>query len=253
VGSLGGVEVLGIDIGGSGIKGAVVDVERGTLTTERRKILTPQPASPKAVAGVVAELVDFFSWEGPVGCTFPAVVRNGVVLSAANVDADWVGVHGGEIFAESIGRPVVLLNDADAAGIAEFRFGVARREGVVFVLTFGTGIGSAVFVEGHLMPNTEFGHIEFKGMHAEHYCAARVREAEGLTMKRWARRVDRYLTYLNELFGPDLIVIGGGVCRRFDEFSEWLSPGTEVVAAGLLNEAGIVGAALAAAGGASFS
>ena len=147
----------------------------------------------------MAELVEFFSWDGAVGCTFPAVVRKGVVLSAANVDADWVGVHGGEIFTESIGRPVVLLNDADAAGIAEFRFGVARRDGVVFVLTFGTGIGSAVFVEGHLMPNTEFGRIEFKGMHAEHYSAARVREAEGLTMKRWARRVDRYLTYLNEL------------------------------------------------------
>ncbi len=173
------MEVLGIDIGGSGIKGAVVDVDQGALTTERRKILTPQPASPEAMAGVVAELVDFFSWDGPVGCTFPGVVRKGTVLSAANVDAGWVGVHGGELFAEAIGRSVVLLNDADAAGIAEFRFGVAGREGVVFVLTFGTGIGSAVFVEGHLMPNTEFGHIEFKGMDAEHYCAARVREAEG--------------------------------------------------------------------------
>jgi polyphosphate glucokinase len=247
------VEVLGIDIGGSGIKGAVVDVDRGTLTTERRKILTPQPASPETVAGVVAELVDIFSWDGAVGCTFPAVVRRGVVLSAANVDADWVGVDGRELFTASTGRSVVLLNDADAAGIAEFRFGVAGRDGVVFVLTFGTGIGSAVFVEGHLMPNTEFGHIEFMGMHAEHYCAARVRQAEGLTMKRWARRVDRFLTYLNGLFGPDLIVIGGGVSRRFDEFAEWLSPGTEVVAAGLRNEAGIVGAALAAAGVAPVS
>ena len=247
------MEVLGIDIGGSGIKGAVVDVDQGALTTERRKILTPQPASPGSMAGVVNELVDFFSWDGPVGCTFPGVVRKGTVLSAANVDADWVGVHGGELFANATGRQVVLVNDADAAGIAEFRFGVAGREGVVFVLTFGTGIGSAVFVEGHLMPNTEFGHIEFRGMDAEHYCAARVREAEGLTMKRWARRVDRFLSYLNGLFGPDLIVIGGGVSRRYDEFSEWLSPGTEVVAAGLRNEAGIVGAALAAAGTASFS
>ena len=193
------MEVLGIDIGGSGIKGAVVDVDRGVLTTERRKIPTPQPASPEAVAGVVAETGRILLLGRPGGVHLPRGGADGGWFSRRPTSTPaGLGVDGGELFTEAIGRPVVLLNDADAAGIAEFRFGVAGREGVVFVLTFGTGIGSAVFVEGHLMPNTEFGHIEFKGMDAEHYCAARVREAEGLTLKRWARRVDRFLTYLND-------------------------------------------------------
>ena len=241
------MELLGIDIGGSGIKGAPVDLETGVLTRDRLKILTPQPATPKAVAEVVAELVHHFGWAGPIGCTVPSVVRRGVVCSAANIDKSWVGTDGEQLLREATGQPVAVLNDADAAGIAEMRFGAGRgRDGVVIILTFGTGIGSAVFVNGHLHPNTEFGHLEFKGMDAEHYAAARVREAEKLSYKKWGTRVDEFLEHLEDIFSPDLFIIGGGVSRKIEKFREYLVLDTEVVPAQLRNQAGIVGAALTA-------
>ncbi len=242
------MEILGVDIGGSGIKGALVDARSGVLLTERRKILTPQPSTPRAVAGVVAELSRHFDWKGRIGCTFPAVVKQGVVLTAANVDKSWIGTDGRALLAEATGTAVTLVNDADAAGLAEMAHGAGRgREGVVFMLTFGTGIGSAVFVGGRLMPNTELGHLQFRGMEAEHYAAARVRKAEGLEYEEWGRRVDEVLHYLEALFAPDLFIIGGGVSRKFGQFADTLTVATEVVPAQLRNNAGIVGAAMAAA------
>jgi polyphosphate glucokinase len=241
------MEILGIDIGGSGIKGAPVETDTGRLTGDRHKILTPQPATPKAVAGVVSQLAEHFGWSGPIGCTLPTVVRHGIVHSAANIDKSWIGVDGERLLRKATGRPVTLLNDADAAGIAEMRFGAGRdRGGVVIILTFGTGIGSGVFVDGHLHPNTELGHLQFMGMDAEHYAAARVREAEKLTYKKWGTRVNEYLEHLEDLFSPDLFVIGGGVSRKMSKFEAYLTLDTEVLPAQLRNEAGIVGAALTA-------
>lgn len=241
------MELLGIDIGGSGIKGATVDLDAGRLTRDRHKILTPQPATPKAVAKIVVELVEHFAWEGPIGCTFPSVVRQGIVHSAANVDKSWITIDGERLLGKATGQRVVLLNDADAAGIAEMKFGAGRdRSGVVFMLTFGTGIGSGVFVDGHLVPNTELGHLEFKGMDAEHYAAARVREAEKLTYKKWGMRVNEFLQHLEKVFSPDLFIIGGGVSRKLQRFQDYLTVDTELVPAKLRNEAGIIGAALVA-------
>ena len=241
------MEILGIDIGGSGIKGAPVETDTGRLTGDRHKILTPQPATPKAVAAVVSQLAEHFGWDGPIGCTLPTVVRHGIVHSAANIDKSWIGVDGERLLRKATGRPVTLLNDADAAGIAEMRFGAGRdRGGVVIILTFGTGIGSGVFVDGHLHPNTELGHLEFKGMDAEHYAAARVRAAEKLTYKKWGTRVNEYLEHLEDILSPDLFVIGGGVSRKMGKFEAYLTLDTEFVPAQLRNEAGIVGAALTA-------
>ena len=241
------MELLSIDIGGSGIKGAPVDLDSGRLILDRFKLLTPQPATPEAVAEVVTQLAGHFDWEGPIGCTFPAVVRRGIVHSAANVDKSWIGIDGERLLRKATGQQVILLNDADAAGIAEMRFGAGRdQSGVVFILTFGTGIGSAVFVNGHLHPNTEVGHLEFKGMHAEHYAAARVREAENLSYKKWGTRVNELLEHLEDIFSPDLFIIGGGVSRKMERFSDNLVVATKVVPAQLRNEAGIIGAALTA-------
>jgi polyphosphate glucokinase len=244
---LSSMEILGIDIGGSGIKGAPVDVETGALMADRFKILTPEPATPEAVAHVVGELVHHFDWHGPIGCTFPAVVRRGVVYTAANVDSSWIGVDGHDIFGKATGLPVTLLNDADAAGVAEMRFGAGKgRDGVVMLLTFGTGIGSALFANSVLVPNTELGHLEFRGDEAEHYAAARIRKEKGLSWHDWGRRVDKFLQYIDRLFSPDLIIVGGGVSRKFDKFARALSDAPNVVPAVLENEAGIVGAALVA-------
>lgn len=241
------MHVLGIDIGGSGIKGAPVDVSTGTLLADRHKILTPQPATPAPVTSVVVELVAHFDWDGPVGCTFPAVVRRGVVETAANVDPSWIGVDGQALMTEATGLPVTMLNDADAAGLAEATFGAAQGSpGVVILLTFGTGIGSALLNGGVLVPNTELGHVEFRGDDAEHYAAARVRKAEGLSWDEWGDRVDEVLRYFDTIFSPDLFIVGGGVSRKFDKFAPRLQVGTAVAPAKLRNEAGIVGAALAA-------
>jgi polyphosphate glucokinase len=239
--------VLGIDIGGSGIKGALVDVATGELAERRFRIPTPQPSKPKKVAGVVKQVVEHFEWDGPLGVTFPAIIRDGVVQSAANVDQKWIGTDGRRLFEEFTGLPVELVNDADAAGIAEMTFGAGRgRGGTVLMLTLGTGIGSALFREGVLVPNTELGHLIFQGSDAEHYAAESVREAKKLSWKKWGRRVGRYLDHVEFLFSPDLIIIGGGVSKQHERFFGHFDTHAQVVPAEMLNEAGIIGAALAA-------
>jgi len=239
---------FGIDIGGSGIKGAPVDTSSGTLVADRLRIETPQPATPDAVAAVVARIVQSFDWSGPIGATFPAIVQHGIIRSAANVDQSWVGADADRIFTDATGSAVTVLNDADAAGLAEVAFGAGRGvAGVVLLLTFGTGIGSALFLDGRLVPNTELGHLEVDGHDAESRAAASVRDEHDLSWKHWAQRVDRYLHVVEALFSPDLIIVGGGVSRKHDKFLPLLTVATPVVPAQLLNQAGIVGAAIAAA------
>lgn len=241
------MKTLGIDIGGSGIKGAPVDTEKGELLEERHRIPTPQPSTPDAVADVVAEIAQQFKWKGPIGCTFPAVVKGGVVYSAANVDKRWIGTNGKALFEEKTGCKVTLVNDADAAGLAEMRFGAGQSEdGLVIMLTFGTGIGSALFIDGHLVPNTELGHLEIRGKDAEARASARVRQEKDLSWPKWAERVDEYLQRVEFLFSPDLFIIGGGVSKSYERFLPLLNTRARIVPAQLLNDAGIVGAAVAA-------
>ncbi len=241
------MQVLGIDIGGSGIKGAPVETETGALLAERFRIPTPDPAKPKAVAKVVAEIVTHFDWHGPVGCGFPAVVRSGVTLSAANVHKKWIGTNAEALLTEVTGCPVRMLNDADAAGMAEMAFGAGRaRQGTVLLITIGTGIGTAVFVDGKLVPNTEFGHIEIGGVDAEWRASDAARQRERLSWKVWAGRFNQYLQVMEKLLSPDLIILGGGVVKKYEKFLPLLSTQAEIVPAQFLNEAGIVGAALAA-------
>jgi len=238
---------FGVDIGGSGIKGAIVDLERGALLTERKKYLTPRPATPDAIAETVAKLVTEAGWKGLVGATFPAVIKQGVALTAANVDESWVGTDANAVFTEATGCDVSVLNDADAAGLAEVRYGAAQGvPGVVILLTFGTGIGSGMFLDGQLVPNTELGHLELGGEDAEKRAAASAKEHEGLSYKQWAKRVQRYLSHVEKLFSPDLMVLGGGVSKNADKWVPLLDLRTPVKPAELLNNAGIVGAALAA-------
>lgn len=242
------MHVMGIDIGGSGIKGAPVDLERGALAARRHRRATPQPSTPQAVAEVVGQVVASFNWQGPVGVTFPAVVQHGVTLSAANVDKSWVGANAQALFEAATGQPVVVLNDADAAGLAEMRYGAGQGEsGLVMMLTFGTGIGSALFIDGVLVPNTELGHLEIGGRDAEHRAASRIKDEEGLSWKAWARRVNRVLGHMEMLFSPDLIIFGGGISKEHARFFPFLKTRARLVPAQLFNEAGIVGAALAAA------
>ena len=244
---MGSTHGFGVDVGGSGVKAAPVDLSRGELAGERLRIPTPQPATPDAVAAAVAEVVARHGWPGPVGVTLPCVLRKGTTFTAANVDPAWIGTDATGLLAGTLSRPVAVLNDADAAGIAEMRYGVGRdRRGVVVLLTFGTGIGSAVFVDRMLLPNTELGHLEVNGHDAESRAAASVRQAEGLSWPDWAHRVSEYLRRLEDLLWPDLIVAGGGVSRKAEKWIPLLNCRTEVVPAALLNAAGIVGAALAA-------
>jgi polyphosphate glucokinase len=243
-------EAFGIDIGGTGIKGAVVDVSTGYLVTNRKRILTPRPSTPDAVADVVAKLVSDAGWSGPVGATFPAVIQHGVARSAANVDPSWIGTDVDACFtrATQASTDVTVLNDADAAGVAEVRFGAAKGiKGVVILLTFGTGIGSALLFNGTLVPNTELGHLELDGHDAEKRAAASVRENHNMSFKDWAKRVNRYMTHVEALFTPDLFVVGGGVSKDAAKWVPRLDLHTPVKPAELLNEAGIVGAAIAAA------
>lgn len=242
------MEALGIDIGGSGIKGAPVDVVKGELTRERLRIPTPVPATPKAVAAVVTQIAEHFGWTGPVGVTFPGVVTAGITRSAANVDEAWIGEDARALFAKATGLSVVVLNDADAAGTAEMAIGAGRgKDGVVLVLTFGTGIGSALFVDGRLVPNTELGHLEIRGKDAEKRASDHAREDHELSWDKWAGRVEEYLQHVEALFSPSLIIIGGGVSKKSEKFLPKVRVRTPVVPAALQNEAGIVGAAMAAA------
>ncbi|MCX2185402.1 ROK family protein [Streptomyces sp. SKN60] len=246
------MNVFGVDIGGSGIKGAPVDLDRGDLAQERHKVLTPQPATPDDVAGRVVEVVEHFGWSGPVGVTFPGVVTGSTIRTAANVDKRWIGVDAGKLLADRLGGlPVTVLNDADAAGIAEMTFGAGRgRKGTVILLTLGTGIGSAVFVDGTLVPNTELGHLELKGHDAEKRASSKAREDEDLSWEHWAtRRLQKYLAHVEMLFSPELFIIGGGVSRKADRFLPLIEDiRAEIVPAELQNNAGIVGAAMAAKG-----
>lgn len=238
--------VLGIDIGGSGIKGAPVDVSEGRMVAERHRIETPQPAVPEDVATTVRKVVEAFPGVGgPIGCTFPAIVRAGIVGSAANVDPSWVGVDANRLLSERTDREVVVLNDADAAGLAEAHFGAARDcDGLVLLLTFGTGIGSAMIIDGALVPNTELGHLEMDGMPAEDLASSRARTERELSYEQWTELVNRYFSHLERLFSPTRIVLGGGISKRFDEYGHLLEADAEIVPAVLRNNAGIVGAAM---------
>jgi len=240
-------DVLGIDIGGTGIKAAPVDVVAGRLLAERVKLPTPRPAAPDSMAPIIRQLVDKFAWHGPIGSTFPGVVSAGTIRTAANLDHGWIGINGPAFLGEAAGQPVTVLNDADAAGIAEMRFGAGRGEqGTVLLLTLGTGIGSALFYNGVLIPNTEFGHIEIGGRDAEERASERAREEQDLSWGKWAGRVDTYLEKMEALLSPDLIIIGGGISKKSDKFLPKLTLKARVVPASLQNDAGIVGAAMAA-------
>jgi len=236
---------FGIDIGGSGMKAAIVDLFTGELASERIRISTPKPATPVAMADVAAELVRAHGWTGSIGVGFPGIVRHGVVRSAANIDESWVGVDADVVFTDACGVDVAMVNDADAAGLAEIRWGAGRDvTGVVLVLTFGTGIGSGLFVDSALVPNTELGHLELDGRDAESFAAASVREREGIGWKEWAPRVERYLRHVEMLFSPDLIIVGGGASKSADKWLPRISILTPIVAAAMANNAGIAGAAL---------
>ncbi len=241
------MDVLGVDIGGSGIKGAIVDTASGKFASDRLRIETPQPSTPAAVAAVVGEIASGFKWTDPIGCTFPAVVKRGVTMTAANVDREWIGADARSLLQAATGVPVFVLNDADAAGIAEMKFGAgAARDGLVAILTLGTGIGCSLFIDGRLIPNMELGHLIIRGKDAEERATDRARQERGYSWKQWGKRVSEYLEYLESLITPDLFIIGGGVSRHYQKFFPYLKCKTEIVPAQLRNRAGIVGAALAA-------
>ena len=236
--------ILGIDIGGTGIKGAPVDVETGSFTADRLRVPTPSGGSPADVARVVGEIVAHFDTVGPIGCTFPAVVQRGVALTAANVDPLWIGTDAEALFESVVHRPITVVNDADAAGVAEIELGAGKgRKGTVLLLTLGTGIGSALFVDGNLLPNTEFGHLDIRGKAAELRASEKVREDKNLSWGKWAKRLNEVIAHLEALLCPDLIILGGGVSKKTDKFVPFLNSRAEIVPAQMLNQAGIVGAA----------
>lgn len=239
--------VLGIDIGGSGIKGAPVDLETGTLTAKKHRIPTPQPSTPKAVAAVVGQIVERFADEigdGPIGITIPSVVTHGITRSAANIDKSWIDAKAAEIFETELGRPIVLVNDADAAGVAEVMYGAAKgHPGLVLLTTLGTGIGSALIYRGVLIPNTELGHLEIDGHDAETQAAASVKDRLELSYEEYVPRVQRYYETLDFLFSPDLFVVGGGISKDAEKFLPFLKLKAPIVPAQLKNAAGIIGAA----------
>jgi polyphosphate glucokinase len=242
------MHALGIDIGGTGMKAAPVDLDTGTFVADRVKIATPRPAVPDAVAEVVQKLVDTFSWSGPIGITFPGVVMNGVTRTAANLDKAWIGLDARALLSKAAGQEVRLLNDADAAGVAEMTFGAGKGEpGTVFMVTFGTGIGSALFVDGVLVPNTEFGHLEIRGKDAEERASERAKSAHDMNWKQWAKNVNEYLEHIEALVYPQLIIVGGGISRQSGKFLPLLTGlHARVVPAAMHNDAGITGAAMAA-------
>ena len=240
------MQVLGIDIGGSGIKGAPVNIETGEMLAERFRIPTPQPAKPQAVAETVAEITKHFEWKGPIGCGFPAVVQKGITRSAANVHKKWIGADAATLFSEATGCSVKVVNDADAAGLAEMTFGAGKgRKGVVLLVTIGTGLGTSLFTDGILLPNTELGHIEINCDDAELMASDAARKRDDLSWKKWGKRLNTYLTRLEALVWPDLIILGGGVSKKHEEFMPYLTVNAEIVIAESFNHAGIIGAALA--------
>lgn len=237
----------GIDVGGSGVKGAIVNMNTGEFASERVKVETPQPATPESVAAVIARIVDELHWDGPVGICMPSVVKNHVARTAANIDDTWIGTNVYDVFTQHLrGRELAVLNDADAAGLAEVAFGDETvRHGSVLFLTFGTGIGSAFLMDGKLFPNTELGHMMVGEKEAEHLASSAVRDREELSYTEWAARVDIVLAEFERLFFPSAFVVGGGISRKADKWVPLLTIDTPVVPATLRNRAGIVGAAMA--------
>jgi len=241
------MQILGIDIGGSGIKSAPVDTETGQLLAERVRIKTPPKAEPEPIADIVNELVHSFNWSGRIGIGFPAPIKGGVAMMAANVSPRWIGLNADDLFTRVTGLDCTMINDADAAGLAEMAFGAGRGQpGTVIMLTLGTGIGSAIFYHGVLLPNAEFGHVELNGMDAEHYASDAARQREDLSWKKYAKRLDLYLKMMERLFWPNLFIIGGGISKESEKFLPQLTVETPTVPAQLRNQAGIIGAALAA-------
>lgn len=241
------MKILGIDIGGSALKAAPVDTKTGKLLAERFRVETPEKVSPKRMAEITKEIVEHFKWRGPIGAGFPGVVQNNVVKTAANLDKHFIGVNLSKLFGAATKCPVYALNDADAAGIAEMRFGAGKKhQGAVLLLTLGTGVGSALFYRGVLYPNSELGHLPMEGVDAEKRVAASVRKAEDLSWHHWGKRLDDYIAVLEAILWPELIILGGGVSAKSDKFLKYLKRRTPIVPAKFLNEAGIVGAALAA-------
>jgi polyphosphate glucokinase len=240
--------LLGVDVGGSSVKAGLADVEGGHLVGELISAPTPAPSTPRALMPVIAALAARLPASGPVGVCFPSVVKNGKVRTAANIDAAWLGADGAALATDAVGRPVVFLNDADAAGIAEMRLGAGRGVlGPVVMLTLGTGIGSALFIGGELYPNTELGHLEMRGMDAEKWASAHVRTAQRLDWPEWSERVNEYLARMHALFWPDLFILGGAVTEHFDRFAPLLRSEAEIRCAHFTGQAGVIGAALAAA------
>ena len=239
---------FGVDVGGSGVKGGIVDLDTGALIGERFKLPTPQPSTPEAVAKTIADVVGHFGWEGPLGVTYPGVVTDGIVRTAANVDKGWIGANVQQVIGGALGgRSVTVLNDADAAGLAEEKFGAGKdNTGVIVLLTFGTGIGSAVIHNGVLLPNTEFGHLEVGGKEAEHRAASSIKDAKEWSYERWTQEVTKVLVAIENAIWPDLFIAGGGISRKAHKWIPMLKNRTPVVAAVLQNTAGIVGAAMAA-------
>ena len=239
---------LGIDVGGSGIKSALVDLDDGTLVTDRQRDDTPQPATPDACATALSAQVGRYGYRGPIGVGFPAVIRNGTVETANNIDESWIGLKVADVFTEATGLEAVVLNDADAAALAEAVYGAAKGvQGMVLTLTFGTGIGSGLLVDGELVPNLELGQIELDGFFpAEAHFSAKVRRKEGLDWDQWGTRASRYLTHVNAVFNPELIVFGGGLVKYWDLFVHTLDDRLPIVPAEMGNNAGLIGAAMVA-------
>ncbi len=235
---------MGFDIGGTGIKAAIINVETGQLLTEKMRELTPQPADPKSVASKISEMLGKFDYEGPVGVGFPAIIHHGVAKSAANIDKKWINVNIEHLLTEKTGMPFYAANDADVAGLAEVKFGSADSAGTVIVLTIGTGIGSGMFLDGNLVPNTEFGHLYFKNSIYEHYISNVTRKKEDLTWEEWGKRFNGYLEHLETLFSPDLFVLGGGASKKFHKYEDQFTIDTKVVPAEYQNDAGVLGAAM---------
>ena len=242
------MEILGIDIGASGMKGAIVDIEKGELLTERFRIETPRPATPGAMAAVIKKIVAHFKWNGPVGCGLPTAIKNGVALTESNLHKKWVGVNAEELFENETGLPFIVANDADVAGIAEMNFGAGKgKKGFVLIITVGTGLGCGAFYNGQLIPNFELGQMYYKKYkNVEKYAANSVRKNKNMSFKKWGKRFNKFLNYVDLILCPDLFIIGGGGSKYFEEFEEYLDMKVPTIQAETLNEAGIIGAAYAA-------
>ncbi|MBI5915849.1 MAG: ROK family protein [Bacteroidetes bacterium] len=238
--------ILGIDVGATGIKGAIVDIEKGELIGDRIKLATPKPATPDAVAAVIAELLMQSGYDGAfVGCGFPAIVSHGVAQSAANIDKSWIGTNVEELLAKTTGLDVIAMNDADAAGLAEMRYGKGRGlKGTVLLITIGSGLGSALFTDGHLVRNTELGHLYLHGWVAEHYVSNTAKKKYEMSWVGFGKRFDEYLHHIDRLFSPDLVILGGGISNDFEQFAPYIDVKTKVTTAEMFNHAGIIGAAL---------